>query len=79
MTPQPGGLEPTPVDRLPIIVCPNCGHEIPPLARPARNHAGQVVSPATVLNRSVELEDATPTIGQAVNPRLAPTDRISRD
>jgi hypothetical protein len=76
VTPQPGGMEPTPVDGLTVIVCPRCGHELPPIAPAAKKRVAQVANPTARLNRAAELEDATPTIAHPVNPQMAPTDRI---
>lgn len=72
---SPSGLEATPPRGFPYLHCPNCGWAIPRVAFPAVAAAAQEPAPA---DRAIELEDATPTMGQPVDRRLAPTDRILR-
>lgn len=77
MTP-PGGLEPTPLGFPVLRTCPHCGRPLPPVASPVATHAALEAKPGTAVNRAPELEDATPTVAQPVDRRLAETDRMPK-
>lgn len=72
---SPSGLEPSPRRGFPFLNCPNCGWALPRVSFPPDGTAAQEPAP---IARAPELEDATPTMGQPVDRRIAPTDRIQK-
>lgn len=79
MTPPTGGEPSLAAGVRLVVTCPKCGHlhELPPIAPPAARLAAQDARPSARLNRAVELEDATPTMPQPIDGRLAPTERLT--
>jgi hypothetical protein len=75
----PSGLEPTPARGFQALrVCPHCRKPLPPVAYPSVPHGALEPKPGTEVNRAAEFEDATPTVPQPVDRRVAETERIQR-